>query len=275
MREKPRTFDDPSGSTAGAGTGAPTPLRERRDKVLIFAGFVFDGPRRLLLRDCTEVPLRPQTFDVLRALIHSANQVVAKDALFAEVWRGVTVTDDSLVQCIHELRAALGDSDQHLIRTVPRHGYMLTAEVAEDQDPRGPARSQAVRRRRAILVTAAAAVAVALALAGSWRLLRPPHSPGRAGALAVLPFRPLTAPSEEDEMLGLGIADALILKLSAVTRLTVRPTSAILRLRPEDDAPASGRRLGADYVLEGHFQRSGSALRVTAQLLDVASGTSL
>src|SRR5262249_11990176 len=95
MRDKPPTFDDPSGWTAGAATGAPPAPRERRDKVLIFAGFVFDGPRRLLLRDGTEVPLRPQTFDVLRALIHSAHEVVAKDALFAEVWRGVTVTDDS------------------------------------------------------------------------------------------------------------------------------------------------------------------------------------
>src|SRR5262249_41430004 len=174
MREKPRTFDDLSGSTPGAGTGVPPAPREQRDKVLIFAGFVFDGPRRLLLRDGTEVPLRPQTFDVLRALIHSANEVVAKDALFAEVWRGVTVTDDSLVQCIHELRGALGDSDQHLIRTVPRRGYMLTAEVAEDRGPRGTDRPQTVRRRRAILV--AAAVAAALALAGSLRLLRPPHA---------------------------------------------------------------------------------------------------
>src|SRR5262249_59946729 len=105
--------------------------------------------------------------------------------------------------------------------------------------------------------------AVGVAGRGAGRWLRPPHSRGGAGALAVLPFRPLPAPSEEDEMLGLGIADALILKPSAGTRLTVRPTSAILRLRPEDDALASARRLGADYRLEGHFPRSGHAPRAT------------
>ena len=113
-----------------------------------------------------------------------------------------------------------------------------------------------------------------LAAVAAWRALHVP-APERPGSLAVLPFRPLAATAEDDAILGLGIADALILKLSAVTRLVVRPTSAVVRIAPGDEARASGRRLGVDYVIEGHLQRSGQALRVTAQLLSVETGAAL
>jgi DNA-binding winged helix-turn-helix (wHTH) protein/Flp pilus assembly protein TadD len=90
--------------------------------------------------------------------------------------------------------------------------------------------------------------------------------------LAVLPFRPLQ-PSEENELLGLGMADALITRLAATGRVVVRPTSAI---RPyvgaEPDPREVGRSLRVDAVLDGRLQRDGTRLRVTAQLLPT-SGT--
>ena len=57
----------------------------------------------------TPVPLRPQAFAVLRHLAENPGRLVTKDALMAAVWPDVAVTDDSLVQCIHEIRRALGD----------------------------------------------------------------------------------------------------------------------------------------------------------------------
>jgi TolB-like protein/Flp pilus assembly protein TadD len=123
----------------------------------------------------------------------------------------------------------------------------------------------------------AAAVAITVATLGAvaaWRALLA-TAPEGPPTLAVLPFGPLGTPAEDDAILGLGIADALILKLSAVTRLVVRPTSAVLFVAPGDDARASGRRLGVDYVIEGHLQRAGDALRVTTQLLAVETGASL
>lgn len=250
---------------ARAAGGLPT---------LSFEGFTLDLAQRLLRRGPEEVRLRPQTFDVLRVLAQAPNRVVSKEALFASVWGSVCVTDDSLVQCIHELRATLGDPAQHLIRTVPRRGYLLAAEVTtcERAAARGADGPRAARRWAA--PATAAIIAAALAVVAAWRALLVP-APERPRSLAVLPFRPLAAAAEEDAILGLGIADALILKLSAVTRLVVRPTSAVVRIDPGDEARASGRRLGVDYVVEGHLQRSGPALRVTAQLLAVETGAAL
>jgi DNA-binding winged helix-turn-helix (wHTH) protein/TolB-like protein/Tfp pilus assembly protein PilF len=273
MDEKSRRL--PAGDR-GPGDGRPS--SERGDTaaaplpLLSFEGFTVDLARRQLQRGSDDVRLRPQTFDVLAVLAQAPNRVVSKKTLFASVWGSIRVTDDSLVQCIHEVRTALGDPGQRLVRTVPRRGYMLAADVLSRERIGGDG-----GRARRRWIAAAVAIAIAVATLGAVAAWRARHAPTPEGprTLAVLPFRPLGTPAEEDAILGLGIADALILKLSAVTRLVVRPTSAVLFVGPGDDARASGRRLGVDYVIEGHLQRAGDALRVTAQLLAVETGAAL
>ncbi|WJI38725.1 winged helix-turn-helix domain-containing protein [Mesorhizobium opportunistum] len=71
------------------------------------------------------IAVRHQTFAVLRHLLENADRVITKDELMKVVWNGLAVTDDSLVQCIHEIRAALNDSRQAVVQTVPRRGYRL------------------------------------------------------------------------------------------------------------------------------------------------------
>jgi serine/threonine-protein kinase len=94
-------------------------------------------------------------------------------------------------------------------------------------------------------------------------------------SVAVLPFRGLAGGAENEE-LGLGIADAIVTELAAARALVVRPTAAILRFRGREVEPrAAGRELGVDAVLDGHFQRAGSRLRVTLQLVETASAQPL
>lgn len=71
--------------------------------------------------------LRYQSLQVLQYLASRANQLVSKDELFAQVWKGSCVTDDSLVQCIAEIRQSLQDRKHQLLKTVPRRGYVLIA----------------------------------------------------------------------------------------------------------------------------------------------------
>src|SRR5215813_2113735 len=94
-------------------------------------------------------------------------------------------------------------------------------------------------------------------------------------SIAVLPFQVLnqTAENTGDEYLGIGLADALITRLSNVQRLVVRPTSSVLRYRGVAVDPlVAGRDLGTDYIVDGTLQRSGDRLRVTAHLLSVTEG---
>ncbi len=98
--------------------------------VLQFDRFTLDLTRGCLRRADQDIPLRPKTFDVLRHLAQNRCRLVSKRELLDAVWPDVTVTDDSLMQCIRELRQKLGRDGHRLIRTVPRRGYMLDAAPA-------------------------------------------------------------------------------------------------------------------------------------------------
>jgi len=104
-------------------------------RLLAFKDFTLDLDRGGLFRAGEEVRLRPKVFETLRYLVEHDNRLVSKDELIQAVWTETFVTDDSLVQCLVELRRALGDEAQACLKTVPRRGYMFTAEVRDLPPP--------------------------------------------------------------------------------------------------------------------------------------------
>ena len=105
---------------------------DRADGVVAwrFAGFEFDL-RRSELRGpgAVVIALRPKSDLLLRHFLAQPGRLLSKDELVAVLWPQAMVTDDSLVQCVGELRDALGDDAKQLIRTVSRRGYRLEAAV--------------------------------------------------------------------------------------------------------------------------------------------------
>ena len=98
-----------------------------------FGGFALDPARGILRRpDGAEVGLRPKSAEVLRTS-RNPGRVVSRDELMEAVWPGVIVTDDSITQCVAEIRRVLGDEGAPLLRTLPRRGYLLAAEVARGE----------------------------------------------------------------------------------------------------------------------------------------------
>src|SRR5579872_779264 len=80
-----------------------------------------------------EQPLRQQSFHVLLFLLERRCELVHKEELVASFWHDASVTDNALVQCIADIRRALGDDPRNprFIKTVPRAGYRFIAEVDE------------------------------------------------------------------------------------------------------------------------------------------------
>lgn len=95
---------------------------------LAFGGFVLDPSRGALLRHGVEIRLRAKSFDVLAHLVRRAGRLVAKQELMDAIWPDAAVTDDSLVQCLVEIRRALGD-DQAWIHTARGRGYRFDGPV--------------------------------------------------------------------------------------------------------------------------------------------------
>ncbi|QUS39861.1 transcriptional regulator CadC [Tardiphaga alba] len=97
-----------------------------------FADFIIDVQRAELRRvDGDIIKLRPKPFDMLAFFVSNAGRVVAKQELMERFWPGVHVGEDSLFQCIREIRAALGDGRRQILRNISGRGYLFEAEVAD------------------------------------------------------------------------------------------------------------------------------------------------
>ena len=100
-----------------------------------FDEFTLDLTRGCLRHGQEEIKLRPKSFEVLKYLVENNGRLISKDELIRAVWVDTAVTDDSLVQCLRDIRQALSDEEQQIIKTVHGRGYVFDREVRDD----GPA----------------------------------------------------------------------------------------------------------------------------------------
>src|SRR5262249_7969059 len=170
----------------------------------------------------------------------------------------VVVTDESLAQCVSEVRQAIGDSKQAIIATVPRRGYRFAARVLR-------------------LATSAAAPQPALPTAESARAgtdprPRPQSPPLDRPSVAVLPFANLNGDPQQDYFSD-GMTEDITTELSRFSDLAVIARNSAFQYKGKAvDVRQVGRELGARYVLEGSVRRSGRRIRITAQLVDATTG---
>ena len=220
------------------------------NRLYSFGPFQLDTAEQILLRDGQPLPLKPKVFDLLVVLVENSGHVVCKDELMKQVWADSFVEEGNLAVSICEIRKALGGgaNGHTYIATVPRRGYRFVASVTEVS-----------QQRPDLAVAPSSAPAVSDAYGGASK-----------GAIAVLPFHSIGASGTE--YLGLGMADALITKLSNLRRVTVRPTSSIRKYYGSQDPVMAGKELSVEWVLDGSVRRSGKRIRVTVQLVNVGDG---
>ena len=102
---------------------------ETRHRQYRFGDFTLDLNSGFLRRGDEQVSLRPKAFDALVYLVERHGRLVTKTELIEALWPDTAVTDNSLAQCLLEIRRALGDESQQVIRTVARRGYVFAAPV--------------------------------------------------------------------------------------------------------------------------------------------------
>jgi predicted ATPase/DNA-binding winged helix-turn-helix (wHTH) protein len=97
-----------------------------------FAEFTLELGRGTVLNADREVRLRPKVYDALLYFLENRGRLISKEELIHALWPDAFVTEDSLVQCMVELRRALGDRAQEIVKTVPRRGYVFTPAVTTE-----------------------------------------------------------------------------------------------------------------------------------------------
>ena len=120
-------------------------------RIYCFEGLTLDLHRGCLTSADGERALRPKSFEVLRHLVENAGRLVSKEELVSAIWPRVSVNDDSLARCISEVRLAIGDREQRIIKTLPRRGYRFVVPVESHSgvrptEPATPASPPAVAR---------------------------------------------------------------------------------------------------------------------------------
>lgn len=246
------------------------------DRVFEFGSFRLEERERLMSRDGVALSLTPKTFNTLLVLLDNAGRLVEKDELRNKVWGDVHVDESVLTKAISDLRKALGQPESGVwIETVPKFGYRFTAEVRmrPAEEPATPAPPKRAAGRLRWLLAAAGLAAAALLLMGFLSRTAPGTAPVQR--LAVLPFHVIGQQAAEN-VLGAGIADALITRLSNLRELIVRPMSVVRRFDgPDVDPLRAAAELQADAVLEGSVESSDGAVRAYVRLIRAGDGRAL
>ena len=105
------------------------------EAVYRFDGFVLDLMRGVLLTTSgKEVQLRNKAFRLLCLFLENAGCLLDRSTINQTIWPDVTVSDDGITQCVRDIRRALSDDTQAIIKTVPRRGYIFAANVNVARD---------------------------------------------------------------------------------------------------------------------------------------------
>lgn len=254
-----------------------------------FGGFSLDTRTRELKSDNGAViSITSKALDTLSYLVTNRDRVVNKNELLNAIWPGRVVEENNLNQAVSALRNALGTGakDRRFIVTLPGKGYRFVAEVALgeaqpdaliDKKVNISAKPDPFRKMTKVFAGVSLLVFIALGVK-VWlgtRSIPPVISRAPALTLVVLPFHSLND-KQTDPLLEIGLSDTLITRLGRHHQLLVRSLESVLSaVESESDPIAVGRRLQADYLVDGSTQRLNDQVRVNVRLVDLRSGTSI
>ncbi|MEP1697940.1 MAG: winged helix-turn-helix domain-containing protein [Paracoccaceae bacterium] len=210
----------------------------------------------------TVVPLRRQSAQLLEFLVIAPRQVMSNSALIDAVWNKIAVSDDSLNQCVADIRKAVGDSDRTILQNHARRGYSLAPQVPEA--PRGR------RPGRALLAAAVAVIALAAGF-----LFKAQEPEKRPPTIAIMAFEDFS-PAPDQDYLSDAIAEGITTEIAKFRPLTTIARNSSFSFRGKGtDVREIGEVLGVDFILEGSQEKHGETLKITVQLIEVETNTHL
>jgi DNA-binding winged helix-turn-helix (wHTH) protein/tetratricopeptide (TPR) repeat protein len=254
--------------------------------VLRFAGFELDLERAELRAVGGEaIKLRPKTFALLHLFATNANRLLTKQELMSAIWPNVHVGEDSLFQCIREIRAALGDNDRQLVKSVSGRGYLFEAQVASDDAsppappdpapqpltssasaPLAPAQSRWFNGWRRPILLASIALCCALGVAAAPMIAQRFFAP-ELWTFAIMPFEARTSDPATAAMAA-NITNRLTDGLSKIGNIRV------LAPQPEPRATSATATpsMKSDFIVRGELQRGPDKWEMQARLIETSTG---
>jgi TolB-like protein/DNA-binding winged helix-turn-helix (wHTH) protein len=260
-----------------------------RPQLIAFDSFEVDLHSGELRKNASRIRLQAQPFKLLVLLLANAGQVVTREEICRDLWPTNTFVDfeHSLAAAVNKIRDALGDSADtpKYVETLPKRGYRFIGKVkseppvvifpTETHESEGLAAVVAPKAgisstRMLVRALAVALVAAALFL---WKIAGERvaiSSPPRIHSLAVLPVVNLSGDVGQDFFAD-GMTEELTTDLGKISALRVISRTSAMRYKDtKKPLREIAHELNVDAVVEGTVARSGSHLRVTANLVQAS-----
>jgi TolB-like protein/DNA-binding winged helix-turn-helix (wHTH) protein/Tfp pilus assembly protein PilF len=253
-----------------------------------FESFSLDVPTGKLTSGGTRIPLREQSLQLLLALLEKPGELVTREELVSRLWAPGTFVDSDrgLNKAMNHLREALGDSAEQprFVETFPRRGYRLLVPTSRENHEKKETVLELPRRPTKISVRTAALVGVivgvglviALSLSHVENWLPTWSRPiAQISSLAVIPLDNLSRDPQQ-EYFADGMTDELITNLAKISGARVVSRTSVMHYKgSRKTLKEIAHELNVDAVVEGTVQCSGNHVRITAQLIQVATDSHL
>jgi adenylate cyclase len=252
---------------------------------LYIGGWQIDASTYRIGRDGVEKKLEPRSMELLMYLADHPDQVVSRQEIEENVWKGRVVGYDALSGSIVKIRKAFEDTSKkpRIIETIPKAGYRLIAPVLHGEVEQKLFIDKSIRDFkpvvRALASTVLVAVIAAILIWQPWTPIFEPASETKMQfplpdkpSLVVLPFTNISDDKEQDYFAD-GITDDLLTGLSKLPNLFLisRSTAYTYKNKSVKIRQVS-EELGVRYVMEGSVRRTGNKVRINVQLIDALSG---
>ena len=228
-------------------------------------GDLFDSDGQL-------VPMRAKSASMMAMLLGEPGRIFSKDEIARKVWPDVIASDESISQCVSEIRRALNDHDHTIVETFSKRGYSINADFSEVHKHSRP---RSLPFIASVLVLAVIGVVVVFLSIGSdqhQNIAQSSEKPLR-DLVAVLPFQSLNS-AGDDAYLTIGLAEDLIIQLSELSAVSVLPSASSFTVANDIATPRDvAKSLDARFLVYGRIHHGKKTLQVSVQLIDGLEGT--
>lgn len=230
-------------------------------------GELFDSDDQLLA-------LRAKSARMMAMLLDEPERIFSKEEIAKEVWPGVIASDESISQCVTEIRKALNDREHVIVKTFPKRGYSIKAEFPEVHKRIGTRILFYIASAMALVVVGGAVIFQILEADEHQNIKQSNEEPLR-NRVAILPFQSLNS-AGDDAYLTIGLAEDLIIQLSELSAVSVLPSTRSFAVANEVETPLDvAKSLDARFLVYGRIHHSREVLQVSIQLIDGLQGTNI
>ena len=257
-------------------------------RTLFIDGWQVDKDSHRIFRDGLEEKLEPRSMELLVYLVQRPGQVISREEIEDQVWRGRVVGYEALSGSIAKIRKAFGDTDKEhrIIETISKSGYRLIAPVLQADSAPGLIPEAIgvplLKSRNPGLIVGVISLVIMITVLAWWRpwiervepvstermAFQLPDKP----SIAILPFANISGDPEQGYFAD-GMTDDLITDLSKNPDLfVISRNSTFVYKNKSVPIHQVAEELGVSHVLEGSVQREGNLVRINAQLIDATTG---